>query len=216
MISLAAVVLLSYLAGSIPTSIIVGKLFFHKDPRDFGSGNAGGTNSFRVFGWRAGLIVIAVDVGKGVLASLLISRIGFGGPLSEPVVQLIAGASAVIGHIWTIFAGFRGGKGVGTAAGMLLGLYPLPFAVALAAFVVAVTVTGWVSAGSIAAAVVFPAAAWTLAALGYPLPSVLLYGSIFFGGLLVFTHRKNIRRIVKGTENQFPKLMLFRRRTERS
>jgi acyl phosphate:glycerol-3-phosphate acyltransferase len=214
MIEIAAAALLSYLVGSIPTSIIIGKLFYHKDPREHGSGNAGGTNAFRVFGWKAGIVVIAVDVGKGAFASLVISRLGYGGPIGEPGIQLLAGASAVVGHIWTVFAGFRGGKGVGTAAGMLLGIYPLPFAVAVLAFVVGLTTTGWVSAGSIAAAVVFPIAAWILAAVGYPIPAVLLYASILFAALIVFTHRRNIARIVKGTENRFPKLMLFKRRTE--
>ncbi|HUX21957.1 MAG TPA: glycerol-3-phosphate acyltransferase, partial [Spirochaetia bacterium] len=107
-------------------------------------------------------------------------------------------------------------KGVGTAAGMLLGIYPLPFAAAFLAFAFAVMSTGWVSAGSIAAAVVFPVATWLLAAFGYPIPAVLRYASILFGALIIFTHRKNIRRILQGTENQFPKLMLFRRRAQGS
>jgi glycerol-3-phosphate acyltransferase PlsY len=216
LISILVVAVLSYLAGSIPTSILVGRLFYNKDPREHGSGNAGGTNAFRVFGWRAGVAVIAVDVGKGALASLLIARLAFGGPLDDSVIQLIAGACAVIGHIWTAFAGFRGGKGVGTAAGMLLGIYPLPFAAAFVAFAVALTTTGWVSAGSIAAAVVFPIASWLLAAFGYPIPAVLRYASIFFGALIIFTHRKNIQRILQGKENRFPKLMLFGRRTQGS
>lgn len=214
MLLLVVVALLSYLAGSIPTSIIVGKVFYDMDPREHGSGNAGGTNAFRVFGWKAGVAVIVVDVGKGAAASLLISRIAGGGPISFPSVQLLAGTCAVIGHIWTVFARFRGGKGVGTAAGMLLGVFPLPFAVSVFSFLVAVTTTGWVSAGSITAAVVLPVSCWVLPVLGYPLPAVLRYASILFGLLIIFTHRKNIVRIIEGSENRFPKLMLFRRKAK--
>jgi len=214
MLALALVVVLSYLAGSIPTSIIIGKIFFDKDPREHGSGNAGGTNAFRVFGWKAGIAVIIIDVGKGAVASLLISRIGIGGAMPFPSVQLLAGACAVVGHIWTAFASFRGGKGVGTAAGMLLGIFPVPFAVAAVGFVAAVTTTGWVSAGSIAAAVLLPVSAWVLPLIGYPLPAVLRFASIVIGLLIIFTHRKNIARIMEGTENRFPKLMLLRRRAK--
>ena len=212
MIEIVAVAVLSYLAGSLPTSVIVGRLFFGKDPRNYGSGNAGGTNSFRLFGWKAGIVVIAVDVGKGAAASLLIAQLALNGPLPYPLVQLVAGICAVVGHIWTLFAGFRGGKGVGTAAGMLLGLYPLPFLCGAVAFVIAVALTGWISAGSIAGAVVFPVSAWILSALGISLSPFLLWLSIPTALLILFTHRANIRRISQGTENRFPKLMLLRRR----
>jgi len=116
-LSLGALVLLSYLAGSFPTSIVIGRLFFGLDIRSKGSGNAGGTNSFRVLGWKAGLAVVVVDVGKGALSALLISRLGLPTGLPPLALGLIAGAAAVAGHVWTVFAGFRGGKGVATAAG---------------------------------------------------------------------------------------------------
>ena len=135
MSSLTLIIVLSYLAGSIPTSIIVSKLFFGFDIRERGSGNAGGTNAFRILGWKVGLTVMILDLGKGVLATYLISQIRVDS-LSWPMVyvQIIAGSAAVIGHIWTIFAGFRGGKGVGTAAGMLLVLYPISFVISLLIF----------------------------------------------------------------------------------
>ena len=122
MIGLAAVLALSYLLGSFPTSIVVGKVFFRRDIRAEGSGNAGGTNAFRVFGWKAGVLVILVDVGKGIAAALLVSRLASGSPLPPDAVKLAAGTAATIGHVWTVFAGFRGGKGVATAAGTLAGV----------------------------------------------------------------------------------------------
>ena len=128
------IVLLAYLAGSIPTSVIIGRLFFKKDLRELGSGNAGGTNAFRVYGWRGGVPTVLVDVGKGVAATLLIARLPAPAGMPRELVQVIAGSAAVVGHIWTVFAGFRGGKGVGTAAGMVASLYPLPLLAAAAIF----------------------------------------------------------------------------------
>ena len=110
------VVGLSYLLGSIPTSIIVGRIFFGKDPRQHGSLNAGGTNAFRVFGWEAGTVVTFIDIGKGVVATLLISRLA-AGSIPTDIARLLSGCSAILGHIWTVFAGFRGGKGSGLPPG---------------------------------------------------------------------------------------------------
>lgn len=203
-----AIMILSYLIGSFPTSIVVGKLFFQKDIREFGSGNAGGTNTVRVFGWRAGVPVILIDIAKGAAAVLWISQIrifdtGSAVLVSEAAVALSAGAAAVCGHIWTVFAAFRGGKGVATAAGMIAALYPIGFAAALIVFAGVVALTGIVSAGSISAALLFPVILFIVNSTGVSqVPPLLLWVSIPIAILILFTHRKNVKRILRGEEQR--------------
>jgi glycerol-3-phosphate acyltransferase PlsY len=210
---LLLILMLAYLAGSFPTSIVVGKLFFQTDIREHGSGNAGGTNAVRVFGWPAGTAVILVDIAKGACAVLFIARLPlFGGaaaPLLPPdALALLAGCAAVGGHIWTLFAGFRGGKGVATAGGMVAALYPLGFVGALLVFVVTVALSGIVSAGSLAAALSFPLLLLLLEKLGLSATSpLLMWVSIPIALLIVYTHRSNIARLLRGEERRF-----FRRR----
>ena len=116
------VIILSYLAGSIPTSIIMGKLLKGIDIREHGSGNAGGTNALRILGWKAGITTMILDIFKGFAATFWFSKFAMDG--SVPIM-IIAGIAAILGHTYTIFAGFKGGKGVGTAAGMLIALFPV-------------------------------------------------------------------------------------------
>ena len=141
-----AVLLISYVIGSIPTSIIAVKLASAGDIRNFGSGNAGGTNVLRMLGWKIGVAVILFDLFKGVVATYYVPQI-FWNPNPLPfnnstpfqdftVVQIICGIVAVLGHIWTLFAGFKGGKGVATGAGMILGLAPVEFAVSIGVFTI--------------------------------------------------------------------------------
>ncbi len=208
MLSLILIILLSYLAGSIPTSIIMSKLTRGIDIRDYGSGNAGGTNTIRVLGWKIGIIVIIVDIGKGVLATLLISKLRIDPlPISDSLVQIIAGLSAVLGHIWTIFAGFKGGKGVGTAAGMLFSLYPIAGLICLIIFG-AVLLTGrYVSVASMTAAVSLPIVILILNnLLSYSISKELFYFAILMAILIVFTHRSNIKRLIRGEENRIKKI----------
>lgn len=209
MIGLAAALVLSYLLGSFPTSVVVGKVFFRRDIRAEGSGNAGGTNTFRVFGWKAGVLVVLVDVGKGVAAALLASCLAAGAPLPADAIRLACGTAATVGHVWTVFAGFRGGKGVATAAGTLAAVAPLPFLAALAAFTLGILSTGIVSVGSLSAAVVFPLAALAFRWAGFPVSNVLLGFSFLLAPLIVWTHRKNIRRLLRGEENRFENLRLM-------
>jgi glycerol-3-phosphate acyltransferase PlsY len=206
----AAALVLSYLLGSFPTSIVVGKVFFRRDIRAEGSGNAGGTNTFRVFGWKAGVLVVLVDVGKGVAAALLASRLAVGSSLPPDAIRLACGTAATFGHVWTVFAGFRGGKGVATAAGTLAAVAPLPFLAALAAFALGILSTGIVSVGSLAAAVVFPAAALVFRASGLPISDVLLGFAFLLAPLIFWTHRKNLGRLLRGEENRFEKLRILR------
>ncbi|HUX12010.1 MAG TPA: glycerol-3-phosphate 1-O-acyltransferase PlsY [Spirochaetia bacterium] len=214
---LAIIAVISYLLGSFPTSIIVGKLFFATDIRKKGSGNAGGANTFRVFGWKAGLLVIAFDIGKAVVATLLVSTLppfaGMHGTLlGVDGTRLVAGCAAVVGHIWTVFAGFRGGKGVAAAAGMVLALYPLALLIVVLIFLVLIILTGFVSVGSITAAICFPFIVLALPALGAGTFSpVLFWSSVPLALLIVFTHRKNLVRLLHGNENRFENLMVLRR-----
>ncbi len=207
MYSLVAVVLLSYLIGSFPTSIVWGRMTRRIDIREHGSGNPGGTNAFRVLGWQAGLIVAFVDVGKGILATALLSRIRIDPlPLDHELVMIIAGTSAVIGHIWTVLAKFKGGKGVATAGGMLIALYPWAALICALIFVATVTTTRYVSVSSIAATSSLPLVLLVLDhVFDKSVSNVFLIYSILISGLIAFTHRSNIRRLIHGTENRFDK-----------
>ncbi len=205
---LVLIILLSYLAGSIPTSIIVGKLFFNTDIRRHGSGNAGGTNAVRVFGWPAGAAVILVDVAKGACTVLFIARLPTLGAMEAPLLPpdataLIAGVAAVAGHIWTVFASFRGGKGVATAAGMVAALYPPAFAAVVPVFVLAVALSGIVSLGSLAAAVGFPLVLLALNRTGtWEVSPLLFWVAVGIALAIIFTHRSNIRRLLRGEEKR--------------
>lgn len=204
MISLIIIIVLSYLVGSIPTSIIMSKLFRSIDIRDHGSGNAGATNAFRVLGWKIGSVVMLVDVGKGVFATLIISTLRLDAIGLQPeVIKIIAGLMAVLGHIWTIFAGFRGGKGVGTGAGMLIALYPLAALICFLIFTTVLLTVRIVSISSMTAATSLPIVLWLLKSFcNYPVSDILLYFSIFIAMLIIFTHRSNIKRLLKGEEKR--------------
>jgi glycerol-3-phosphate acyltransferase PlsY len=213
MFLLATIIILSYLVGSIPTSIIISKISHGIDIREHGSGNAGGTNVMRVLGWKKGLLVILLDALKGAVAVVFVARLHYGGlpfqnvsPFDDfTLVQIIAGIAAVIGHIWTVFAGFRGGKGIATALGMLIMIVTVDMLVALGIFIIVVTISRYVSLGSI------------LAALSVPLTLIFRenilhdhiqsYGTLLpfvvaVSLLVVFTHRKNVMRLINGTESK--------------
>lgn len=210
MLQILIIIIVSYLVGSFPTSIVVSNVFFKKDIRNYGSGNAGGTNALRIFGWKVGVAVMLFDVGKGVVATLFVSQLPAPASLSHEVIQIIAGSSAVIGHIWTIFARFKGGKGVGTAAGMLASLYPVAILICLAIFAIVVILTGYVSAGSLSAASSLPIVLWIMNSTGWRLiHPALLWFSLPLVLLIFFTHRSNIKRLLNGTENRFEKVRIF-------
>ncbi|MCX7026442.1 MAG: glycerol-3-phosphate 1-O-acyltransferase PlsY [Spirochaetes bacterium] len=212
--------LTAYLIGSFPTGVIVGKLLFHKDPRDSGSGASGATNIFRQFGPAAGVAVIFVDVAKGALAVAASAALGSGAaaaaatPAPSTVILLIriAGALlAVLGHVYPIFAGFRGGKGVATGAGALLIIAPEAVLWSGAGFLLVIGLTGIVSASSITAALILPVSVG-LGAAGVP-PSPWLFGvSALLALFVVFTHRANIRRIIRKEEKSFPRLRFLRKK----
>ncbi|MBN8586690.1 MAG: glycerol-3-phosphate 1-O-acyltransferase PlsY [Rhodothermia bacterium] len=211
MLSLILILTLSYLVGSIPTSIVVSKLFKGIDIREHGSGNAGGTNTFRILGRNAALIVVVVDVLKGLVAALFISQIRIGNeplPISEKynAIMYMAGLAAVMGHIWTIFAGFRGGKGVATGMGMVLGTLPGGALIGLPVFIAIVWLTGYVSLSSILSALAIPFAFVIMDETGiYNFSPVAIWFTIGLSLLIVFAHRTNIKRLFEGSESSFKK-----------
>jgi len=210
MLTLLAVVALGYLAGSFPTAILVSKIVrgWDFDIRHEGSGNAGGTNVFRVLGWMPGLVVTLIDIFKGFAATIWVAQWQpFGsGYIDATVMPIVTGLSAVCGHIWTVFANFRGGKGVGTAGGMIIALYPIAALICLVIFIGVVYVTRYVSVGSMLAALSLPVVLWLMQVLfNKEVPDALFQFSLLVGVLIVFTHRKNIRRLIEGTENRFGK-----------
>jgi len=204
MLKLLMMVLICYLVGSFPTAIIYGKLTRGIDIRQHGSGNAGATNVFRVLGWKAGVLVLLIDMAKGLVATLWIYKIATGGFIGDPeMVKILAGLSAVFGHIWTVFAGFKGGKGVGTGAGMIIGLVPGAVLVAVIIFILIVAITRWVSLGSILASLTIPVYLFIKRfLLLLPVSNTLLIFGLLIPVLIIFTHRSNIKRLLNGTENK--------------
>jgi glycerol-3-phosphate acyltransferase PlsY len=185
----------AYLMGAIPTSYIVGKLFRGIDLRQVGSRNLGATNLYRTMGWKYAVPVGLFDVAKGAVPVAI-----FGAQVpSVALFPVYCGVAAVIGHVFSIFVGFKGGKGVATAAGVVLGLAPYALLAVTVVWALVVWLTGYVSLGSVIAASLFPVGA-TLLHPGRPEP---LWFDIALAGFLVFKHRSNIQRLLKGTENRF-------------
>jgi glycerol-3-phosphate acyltransferase PlsY len=219
MVNLVFVVILSYLIGSIPFGIIVSKRFRGYDIRTKGSGNMGSTNAFRVLGWKLGLVVQLLDLAKGLGAVLLATYFFNGLPFHNAtpfeditVFRLIAGCSAVLGHVFTVFAGFRGGKGISTATGMLIGIAPVEVAVAVGIFLLVVFFSGYVSLASIIAALTLPTTMFLRQnALGVKITgySTLIFFVLGLSIFLVYTHRTNIGRLLAKREHRFERLRIF-------
>ncbi len=197
------IIAIAYIFGSFPTAIIAGKLLKKIDIRDFGSGNAGATNVLRTLGWKAALVVLLIDMIKGFVPVFWIAGIIHTQPDTLIYYQILAAISAIAGHIWTIFAGFKGGKGVGTSAGVFMGLAPIPLLSALIFFIIIVSITRFVSLGSITAALML------LIVLSYQkfiammfVPDVLYYLTVVVVVLIWYAHRENIIRLLKGEESK--------------
>lgn len=200
MILFVSLFLLAYLLGSIPTSVWVGKWFFGIDVRQHGSGNAGATNTIRVLGWKAGGPVFAVDIAKGFAAASLAWATELVPQTSQFVnFQLILGFAALLGHVFPVFAGFRGGKGVATLLGVVIALSPLPAALAFIVFLIILFIFKYVSVASMTAGVSYPLMLWFL----FPaLPLSLKIAGIVMSLALIATHKKNIARLLKGEESK--------------
>jgi len=200
-----AALVLAYLLGSIPTAVWIGRWFYGADVRNFGSGNAGATNTFRVLGRSAGIIVTLVDILKGTAAAALANVLmdyGVIHPMQLTMFQIILGITAIVGHIFPVFAGFRGGKGVATMVGMI---FTIQFEIALVCIVIfflVVLASKYVSLASLIASLSFPFLLM-LPDFDSTAPdqiTILLAFSFFF--IVAVTHTKNIKRLLSGTENK--------------
>lgn len=188
--------LASYFLGAIPTSHLLSRSFAGIDLRRHGSGNLGATNLYRVLGWRYAIPAALIDIAKGALPVLVFAR-----QVSDSQLYAMAcGVAAILGHVFSIFVRFKGGKGVATAAGVMLGLTPLALAVSAAVWVMLVRFTGYVSLGSIVAAAVLPFAVYLLDDRASP---PLLGIVAVVAASVIVLHRRNLQRLLKGTESRF-------------
>lgn len=186
-----------YLLGSIPSAVWIGKWFFNTDVREHGSHNAGATNTLRVLGRRAALPVFIIDAAKGYGAVMLSHVTDLEGDAFF-FLKIGLTAAAILGHIFPIFAGFKGGKGVATMAGCMLAIAPLPMLMGLATFIIVLAISHYVSLGSMTGGVLFPV--YILIVDGFQ-PYKLAFG-VVVAIVLVITHRRNIKRLREGTENK--------------
>jgi acyl phosphate:glycerol-3-phosphate acyltransferase len=185
----------SYLLGAIPTSYLVGRLFRGIDLREHGSRNLGATNLYRVMGWKFAVPVGLFDVAKGAVPVLVFAPRASG----STTFALLCGITAIVGHVYSVFVRFRGGKGVATAAGVMLGLTPAALGVVALVWAVLVFATGYVSLGSIVGAALLPAAVFLL----HPRSRDLVWIDVAVAGAIIWLHRANIGRLLKGTEGRF-------------
>ncbi len=193
MIETVGAVLLSYVAGSVPTGLWLGLWLRKTDIREHGSRNIGATNTLRVLGKELGALALAGDMAKGAIAVLAFARLS-----DWPNASLVCGLAAIFGHTFSCFLKFRGGKGVATSAGVFLGLAPIPMAIAVAVFAAVVALTRMVSAGSILAA-----CAMGIGVFAVPTDPAVRLIAVAVAVLIVFRHRENIQRILQGKENRF-------------
>jgi len=200
--------MLAYLAGSIPSAVWAGKMFHGIDVREHGSGNAGATNTVRVLGWKTGIPVLIFDLLKGWVAAMLPKFLNAAPEGSEIMIilQIACGLAAILGHVFPLFAGFRGGKGVATTFGVLLALHPLLTLTCAGIFLLVLLTSGYVSLSSMTAVAMFPILLVTL----FRTPSVwLIVFSVIVAVAVIITHARNIKRLLKGEEKRF-----IRRRKE--
>jgi acyl phosphate:glycerol-3-phosphate acyltransferase len=190
--------LASYLLGAVPTSYLVSRAFAKIDLRQHGSGNLGATNLYRVLGWKYAVPVALFDIAKGAIPVLIFAPQAS----SSELFALACGIAAIVGHVFSVFVRFKGGKGVATAAGVMLGLTPLALGIAAAVWGVVLLLTGYVSLGSIAAAAVLPVAVYLLEDARRP---AVLWVAVFVALAVILLHRRNIDRLFKGTESRFGK-----------
>jgi glycerol-3-phosphate acyltransferase PlsY len=196
-------IILAYLIGSIPTSVWVSKYFFNIDIRDYGSGNAGATNTYRVLGSKWGTLVMIVDMLKAIVAVKLAFLLpySFDSDLYLINMQLGLGLAAVVGHIFPIWAEFRGGKGVATLFGMVLGIQANVALCCVGVFILVLYLTRWVSLSSILASIAFPV--FILVIFNEPEKLYRVF-AIVVALLVLLTHQKNITRLLKGSESRVP------------
>ena len=196
-------ILLAYLTGSFPSAVWVGRTFYKIDVREFGSGNSGATNTFRVLGKKAGIPVLLMDIFKGWLS---VNYLSFLSELPSAIenqfeIQLAFGIAAVIGHLFPVYTGFRGGKGIATLLGLLVGINPIAAITSIIVFVIVFLISKYVSLGSILASITFPAVVFFILDQEEVNSSLELF-SVFVPILTLITHQKNIERLLRGEEKK--------------
>ena len=213
---------IGYIIGSIPSAVLISKIFFGFDIRTKGSGNMGSTNAMRVLGFKWGTIVQVLDILKGAIPVFILADIvapkwdmlSSDSFLNLPILEVIIGLSAVCGHVWSCFVCFKGGKGVNTTLGMLLVVIPIEGAIGLLIFIITLLLSGYVSLGSLVAAFFIPIILiirynfFNMNIEGY---LTLVYLTISFVIIIFFAHRSNIKRLINGTENKCEKLQLIKK-----
>ncbi len=206
-----SILLLAYLLGSIPTSVWIGKHFFKIDIREHGSKNAGSTNAIRILGWKVGLLVLVLDISKGYLAVNLIRLTDYYIPQTGDYInfQLLLGIAAIIGHIFPVYVGFKGGKGVATLLGFVLAIDPTTTLICIGVFIIALIITKYVSLSSMIAGFSFPVL--VIFVFKTTTPALIIF-SLIVSVLLLFTHQKNIERLLRKEENKALFLMRKKRR----
>ncbi len=193
--------LLAYLLGSVPSAVWIGKWFYNIDVRKAGSGNAGATNTIRVLGLKAGIPVLLIDVFKAWLAVAIVGWVAGGMLTNENLVlfMMAAGAFAVIGHVFPVFAGFNGGKGVASLVGVIIALYPQAFIIVLVWFALVFAITRYVSLASVTSSLIFPLVVlFVFHETSIPLITLAFLVAIF----VPVTHSKNIGRLWRGEESK--------------
>jgi len=204
-------IIISYLLGSISGSMVLGKVY-GLDIRTMGSGNAGGTNAFRSVGPLFALGVVLIDIFKGVISVLFVSKLIFYSSFSISTIEyieIVCGIAAVMGHVYPIYYNFKGGKGAGTLIGVIGVLFPQSIIYALLSWIVVLIFTGFVGLGTMVASIVLVIVTYFI----YPGGLITPFGifSIIMSVFIIFTHRSNISRMIKGRENQFTKAMIFKK-----
>ncbi|MFT6716477.1 MAG: glycerol-3-phosphate acyltransferase PlsY [Saprospiraceae bacterium] len=214
-LTIILLLILAYLIGSIPTAVWVGKRFYNIDVREHGSGNAGATNTFRVLGKKAGIPVLLIDILKGFTAAFFLVKLQSKFNIEQvsdvvPYTNLMLafGFAAVIGHVFPIFAGFRGGKGIASLLGIVLAIHPPAALCSIAVFLVILIMTKYVSLGSMLAGICFPF--MVILVFDNTVPALNIF-SIVVSILVVITHQKNIQRLLKRDEN---KTYLFKKKAK--
>ncbi len=208
--------ILSYFLGSISGALLIGKLK-GMDIREMGSGNAGGTNAFRTMGTSIALCVLFIDILKGFIAVKFVPYLKLGGILiintvDPELLHVVCGMGAVVGHVYPIYHGFKGGKGAGTLAGVLAALFPTYLIIGVPIWLIVLTISGYVGLSTMIAGIVLP----ICSLIYYPSGIYSPFGifSIIIALFIIYTHRGNIQRMLLSNENRFEKIMLFRKKSD--
>lgn len=201
----------AYLLGSIPSAVWIGKFFYKIDVREYGSGNAGATNTFRVLGKKAGIPVLLIDTLKG-FAAVSLAYLSKYEPGSNQFInlQLVLGIASLVGHIFPIFASFRGGKGIATLLGIILAVHTSAALISIGIFIVVLLISSYVSLGSMIAAVAFPVI--VIVVFQTKVPSLIIF-SILIAIMVLITHQKNIERLLRREESK-AKIIKKKKKTE--